>query len=102
MHFAVCADGPIVTHTHDQGGHLRVGPYKRVIVAIEDGPDPTRRVVPASSPVIVVQQGVKRQSQVAVGSPSDLRQLADSSIGVEHFAKDLDARPVAKKLTRRE
>ena len=69
---------------------------------VEDGPDSTGPIVPASSTIVVVQQGIKRQGQVPVRRLPNLGQLPGGPVGVQQFMKHLDARTVAEKLAGRE
>ena len=68
---------------------------------VEDGADSPGGIVPASRPIVVVQYGVERQSQIPIRRLSNVGQLPLRPAGVEHFAEDLDAGAVAEKLARR-
>ena len=56
--------------------------------------------VPTSHTRVVIPQLIQRESQVSVRRLFNLCQLAFRLVGVEQFAKDLDARAVAKELAR--
>ena len=58
--------------------------------------------VPTGHPRVVVHQLVQRQRQVPIRCLPNFVQLAVRAVGVEHLAKDLDARAVAKELPGRE